>query len=102
MTSEEEAVAEAAATGYPVLLKATGGGGGIGIYSCPDEAAVRANFEAAGRCVHTDALKYFTHCQNQHISTSPYFNPNIPNRSGACCRLSFDARQASVCLRLVL
>ena len=50
MTSEEEAVAEAAATGYPVLLKATGGGGGIGIYSCPDEAAVRANFEAAGRC----------------------------------------------------
>ncbi|KAK9905055.1 hypothetical protein WJX75_008745 [Coccomyxa subellipsoidea] len=49
VTSEEEAVAEAAATGYPVLLKATGGGGGIGIYTCPDEAAVRANFEAAGR-----------------------------------------------------
>ena len=49
MTSEDEAVAEAAATGYPVLLKATGGGGGIGIYTCPDEEAVRKNFAAAGR-----------------------------------------------------
>jgi urea carboxylase len=56
VTSEEEAVAEAAATGYPVLLKATGGGGGIGIYTCPDEAAVRANFEAAGRCARIPAL----------------------------------------------
>ena len=53
MTSEDEAVSEAAATGYPVLLKATGGGGGIGIYTCPDEAAVRANFAAAGRCSKT-------------------------------------------------
>lgn len=49
-------MAEAAATGYPVLLKATGGGGGIGIYTCPDEAAVRANFEAAGRCARIPAL----------------------------------------------
>ena len=24
--------------------------GGIGICTCPDEAAVRANFAAAGRC----------------------------------------------------
>jgi urea carboxylase len=49
VTSEEEAVAEADATGYPVLLKATGGGGGIGIYTCPDAEAVRKNFAAAGR-----------------------------------------------------
>ena len=41
---------QAEAAGYPVLLKATGGGGGIGIYQCPDEAAVRSNFAAAGRC----------------------------------------------------
>jgi urea carboxylase len=50
LTTEEEAVAKAEQTGYPVLLKATGGGGGIGIYACPDTEAVRQNFAAAGRC----------------------------------------------------
>ena len=49
LETEEAAVAEAKAAGFPVLLKATGGGGGIGIYQCADEAAVRANFAAAGR-----------------------------------------------------
>ena len=47
--SKEDAVTEAEATGFPVLLKATGGGGGIGIYNCPDSAAVRGNFAAAQR-----------------------------------------------------
>ena len=42
-------MSKAEATGYPVLLKATGGGGGIGIYTCPDSDAVRDNFAAAGR-----------------------------------------------------
>ncbi|KAK9838176.1 hypothetical protein WJX81_006705 [Elliptochloris bilobata] len=49
LATEEAAVEEAKAAGFPVLLKATGGGGGIGIYQCVDEAAVRANFAAAGR-----------------------------------------------------
>ncbi len=49
LTTEEEAVSKAEKTGYPVLLKATGGGGGIGIYTCPDSDAVRQNFAAAGR-----------------------------------------------------
>lgn len=49
MITEEDAVTEAEATGFPVLLKATGGGGGIGIYKCPDSAAVRASFAAAQR-----------------------------------------------------
>ena len=49
VTSEEEAVAEARATGFPVLLKATGGGGGIGIYICHNEKDVTTNFAAAGR-----------------------------------------------------
>ena len=43
-------------TGYPVLLKATGGGGGIGIYTCPDSDAVRKNFAAAGRQAATLSL----------------------------------------------
>ena len=47
--TEEDAVSKAEATGFPVLLKATGGGGGIGIYKCPDSAAVCANFAAAQR-----------------------------------------------------
>ena len=49
LTAEEDAVTEAEAAGYPVLLKATGGGGGIGIYNCSDSAAVRAHFAAAQR-----------------------------------------------------
>ena len=49
MASEEEAQAEAAATGYPVLLKATGGGGGIGIYICHTPEEVAANFSASVR-----------------------------------------------------
>lgn len=57
VTSEEEAVREAEATGFPVLLKATGGGGGIGIYICQDAAEVRKQFAAAGRCgIHKTAV----------------------------------------------
>ncbi|MFC7616580.1 hypothetical protein ACFQV2_27040 [Actinokineospora soli] len=55
----EHAVAEARGTGYPVMLKATSGGGGIGLTPCADEAELRqafgrvrrlaeANFGAAG------------------------------------------------------
>lgn len=35
--------------GFPVLLKATGGGGGIGIYICLSKDDLVKNFEAAGR-----------------------------------------------------
>ncbi|CAL5223800.1 g6371 [Coccomyxa viridis] len=49
LTTEEEAVTQAEATGFPVLLKATGGGGGIGIYQCADSADVRTHFAAAQR-----------------------------------------------------
>ncbi|MEV6850273.1 urea carboxylase [Actinoplanes sp. NPDC051411] len=57
--SADEAVAAAEATGLPVMVKATGGGGGIGMQACasPDEVRVafarvvalaRANFDSAG------------------------------------------------------
>ena len=51
MGSEEEAVKAAEKTGYPVLLKATGGGGGIGIYQCHNSEEVRKNFAASVRQV---------------------------------------------------
>eukprot|EP00929_Paragymnodinium_shiwhaense_P024895 TRINITY_DN15193_c1_g1_i4.p1 TRINITY_DN15193_c1_g1~~TRINITY_DN15193_c1_g1_i4.p1 ORF type:complete len:1528 (+),score=301.75 TRINITY_DN15193_c1_g1_i4:80-4663(+) len=47
--SAEEAVREAARIGYPTMLKATGGGGGIGMQQCADEAELRAAFEKCGR-----------------------------------------------------
>ncbi|MCY0902897.1 MAG: urea carboxylase [Firmicutes bacterium] len=37
---------QAAALGYPVILKSTAGGGGIGMRVCQDEAALCANYEA--------------------------------------------------------
>ncbi|GFH23912.1 uncharacterized protein HaLaN_21606, partial [Haematococcus lacustris] len=47
LTSAEEAVAAATKVGYPVLLKATGGGGGMGIYTCRSDEDVLRQFEAS-------------------------------------------------------
>jgi acetyl-CoA carboxylase biotin carboxylase subunit len=42
-----DAVAEAARIGYPVMVKAAAGGGGIGMGAAADEQALRAAFETA-------------------------------------------------------
>jgi pyruvate carboxylase subunit A len=47
LTSAAEAVASAAQIGYPVLIKASAGGGGIGMRVAGDEAELRAGLEAA-------------------------------------------------------
>ncbi|MFL0670777.1 MAG: urea carboxylase [Erythrobacter sp.] len=44
LTDEAAAIAAATRIGYPVMLKATAGGGGIGMRICHDEAAVRTSF----------------------------------------------------------
>ena len=49
LTDEEEAVGAAAEIGYPVMLKATAGGGGIGMRVCETEADVREGFSAVAR-----------------------------------------------------
>ncbi|EQB05317.1 urea carboxylase [Sphingobium quisquiliarum P25] len=49
LTDEEEAAAAAREIGFPVILKATAGGGGIGMRICEDEAAVREGFSAVAR-----------------------------------------------------
>jgi urea carboxylase len=59
LASAEQAVAEACRIGFPVMVKATGGGGGIGMLACHDagevadafarvERLATANFAAAG------------------------------------------------------
>lgn len=53
--------------GYPVLLKATGGGGGIGIYICHSKDDLVKNFETAGRCdLHVWDCMYGTACMGKH------------------------------------
>ncbi len=45
LTGVEDAVRQAAQVGYPVMLKATSGGGGRGIRRCNDERELRQNYE---------------------------------------------------------
>jgi len=49
LLSAEEAVAAAAAIGYPVMLKSTAGGGGIGMSLCHNGDELRERFEAVQR-----------------------------------------------------
>ncbi|TAD81526.1 MAG: urea carboxylase, partial [Sphingomonadales bacterium] len=49
LKGEDEAAEAAARIGYPVMLKATAGGGGIGMRICETEAAVREGFAAVVR-----------------------------------------------------
>jgi urea carboxylase len=50
LLADADAAARAAlGIGYPVMLKATAGGGGIGMRVCEDEAALRAGFAAVRR-----------------------------------------------------
>lgn len=44
LEDEDAAVAAATRLGYPVMLKATAGGGGMGLLTCATEAEVRENF----------------------------------------------------------
>ncbi len=42
--SEDEAVTESERLGFPVMLKATAGGGGMGLSTCKDVAEVKESF----------------------------------------------------------
>lgn len=44
LTSLDDAVAAADSLGYPVMLKSTAGGGGMGLQTCVDEAQLRQAF----------------------------------------------------------
>lgn len=49
LKSIDEAITSAREIGYPVMLKSTAGGGGIGLSRCDDEAGLRAAFESVQR-----------------------------------------------------
>ncbi|MFI6345917.1 urea carboxylase [Streptomyces sp. NPDC050560] len=49
LADEAEALSAAEATGYPVMLKATGGGGGIGMRACAGPEELRAAFARVTR-----------------------------------------------------
>jgi acetyl-CoA carboxylase biotin carboxylase subunit len=55
VTSADAAVAAAARIGYPVMVKAVAGGGGIGMSAVSDPAGLRAAFETA----RTRAMRFF-------------------------------------------
>lgn len=47
LNTAEDAAAAADSIGYPVLLKATGGGGGRGIFICRDAGEVLSQFSVS-------------------------------------------------------
>ncbi|QNK31268.1 urea carboxylase [Serratia sp. JUb9] len=49
LANVEEAVSAAARIGYPVMLKSTAGGGGIGLTRCDNEAALREAYDGVKR-----------------------------------------------------
>ena len=49
LADADEAVAAAQGIGYPVMLKSTAGGGGIGMRVCEDDAGLRDSYEVVAR-----------------------------------------------------
>ncbi|MEB3044764.1 urea carboxylase [Rhizobium mulingense] len=49
LSSADEALSAAEAIGYPVMLKSTAGGGGIGMQLCTDQESLKASFESVQR-----------------------------------------------------
>ena len=54
ITELEEALVEAARIGYPVILKSTAGGGGIGMRVCADEATLRSAYDGVRHLAETN------------------------------------------------
>ncbi|EEF63413.1 urea carboxylase [Pedosphaera parvula] len=54
LSSVDEAVQRASGIGYPVMLKSTAGGGGIGMRVCNNEADLREHFDSVTRLSQTN------------------------------------------------
>ncbi|KAF9562368.1 hypothetical protein CPC08DRAFT_749490 [Agrocybe pediades] len=72
--SEEEAIEVARRCGFPVMLKATAGGGGMGMVVCHDEGSLRSNLrstqERAKSLFHNEGVfleKYFSAARHVEV-----------------------------------
>lgn len=79
VNSEDDAVEEAMKLGFPVMLKATAGGGGMGLLTCADEKQVRESFntvQSRGETLFKNAglfiEKYFP--SSHHIEVQVFGN----------------------------
>jgi len=78
LTSAEEAGQLADGIGYPVLLKATGGGGGIGIYICTSHEEVVNQFAVAarqGQANFGDSGKRIAQFSTKTVDSLRYYEP---------------------------
>ncbi len=68
LASLDDAIAAATRIGYPVMLKSTAGGGGIGLTRCADEAALISAWESVrrlGEQFFSDAGVFLERCIDQ-------------------------------------
>ncbi|GAA5041947.1 urea carboxylase [Nocardia callitridis] len=74
LADADHAASAAATIGYPVILKATSGGGGIGLRPCVDEAELRAAFDRVRRLAESNfgdagvfVERYVTHARHVEV-----------------------------------
>ncbi len=60
LNSLDEALAEAEKIGYPIMLKSTAGGGGIGLTRCDDAEALQEAYESVKRL----GEQFFKRCRS--------------------------------------
>ncbi len=100
LTSLEEALQAAGSIGYPVILKSTAGGGGIGMQMCTDADTLRKAFDTVKRLSANNFAndgvfieKYIEHARHIEVQISvmatvmrsPWASATVP-RSGATKR----------------
>jgi acetyl-CoA carboxylase biotin carboxylase subunit len=94
VATADAAVAEAARIGYPVMVKAAAGGGGIGMSAAGDPAALRAAFETA----RTRAERFFGNpaiLLERYISRARHVEVQILGLNDGCV-IALGERDCSV------
>lgn len=79
ISSEEDAVKESTRLGYPVMLKATAGGGGIGLATCSNAEEVKSSFamvKSRGETLFKDAGMFMErfYPDSHHIEVQVFGN----------------------------
>jgi urea carboxylase len=93
LESISEAKSEAAQIGYPVMVKSTAGGGGIGMKLCQDEAALAEAFESVNRLSET-AFKQSGIYLEKFVSTARHVEVQVFG-DGLGCVVALGERDCS-------